>query len=128
GHQCVDWPVLATMATAWNERHVLQIGEFLPRAVFVFDADAGGDTGVARALQLFASQDMELSIATLPAGLDPCDLLVKDGPEPFRRVLESAVDALEFKLTQEASRQDVTTVEGARHVIDGVLGVLALAP
>ena len=55
----------------------------MPRVVLVFDADAGGDTGVDRALQLFASQDMELSIATLPAGLDPCDLLVKDGPEPF---------------------------------------------
>jgi DNA primase len=127
-HQCGICQVVATMGTALNERHVRQIRRFVPRVVLVFDADAGGDTGVDRALQLFASQDMELSIATLPAGLDPCDLLVKDGPEPFHRVLESAVDALEFKLTQEASRQDVTTVEGARHVIDGVLGVIALAP
>lgn len=127
-HQHGIAQVVATMGTALNERHVRQIRRFVPRVVLVFDADAGGDTGVERALHLFASQDVELAIATLPPGLDPCDLLVKEGPEPFRRVLESAVDALEYTLTEKISRQDVTTVEGARRVIDAVLGVIALAP
>jgi DNA primase len=126
-HQNGVAAVVATMGTALNERHVRQIRRFVPRVVLVFDADAGGDTGVERALHLFASQDMELAVATLPPGLDPCDLLVKEGPGPFRRVLESAVDALEYTLTQKASREDVTTVEGARRVIDAVLGVIALA-
>jgi DNA primase len=71
---------------------------------------------------------MDLAVATLPSGLDPCDLLVRDGPEPFRRVLENAVDALEFKLNQAVVREDTATVEGARRVIDAVLGVIALAP
>lgn len=126
-HQHGVQPVVATMGTALNERHVRQIRRFVPRVVLVFDADAGGDTGVDRALQLFASQDMDLAVATLPEGLDPCDLLVRDGPAPFVRVLESAVDALEFKLSQQVARQDVATVEGARRVVDGVLGVIALA-
>jgi DNA primase len=127
-HQVGICQVVATMGTALNERHVRQIRRFVPRVVLVFDADAGGDTGVERALELFASHDMDLAVATLPAGLDPCDLLVRDGPEPFRRVLESAVDALEFTLTRMVSREDTTTVEGSRRVVDAVLGVIALAP
>jgi DNA primase len=127
-HQTGVPQVVATMGTALNDRHVRQIRRFVPRVVLVFDADDGGDRGVDRALELFVSHDMELAVATLPAGLDPCDLLVRDGPEPFRRVLESAVDVLEFKLNREMTREDTKTVEGSRRVIDAVLGTIALSP
>jgi DNA primase len=127
-HQMGVPQVVATMGTALNSRHVSQLRRFVPRVVLVFDGDAGGATGVDRALEIFASHDMELAIATLPAGLDPCDLLVQEGADAFRRVLESAVDALEFKLTQMVTVEDTTGVEGRRRVVDSVLGVIALAP
>ena len=76
-HQMGVGQVVATMGTALNARHVQQLRRFAPRVVLVFDADAGGDTGVDRALEMFASHDMDLAIATLPDGLDPCDLLVR---------------------------------------------------
>jgi DNA primase len=126
-HQLGVPQVVATMGTALNARHVHQIRRFVKRVVLVFDADAGGETGVDRALEIFASQDMELSIATLPAGLDPCDMLLRDGADAFRRVLESAKDALEFKLTQMVTRENTASVEGHRRVLDAVLGVIALA-
>src|SRR5262249_6082076 len=94
----------------------------------VFDADAGGDTGVDRALELFASEEVDLQIAALPPGMDPCDLLVEQGPEAFRAVLERAVDALEFKLTRVLSGETAGGVEGRRRAVDAVLGVIALAP
>ena len=103
-HQMGVGHVVATMGTALNARHVQQLRRFAPRVVLVFDADAGGDTGVDRALEIFASQDVDLAVATLPAGLDPCDLLVQQGPDAFRTVLDGAVDALEFKLNQRAGR------------------------
>jgi DNA primase len=71
---------------------------------------------------------MDLSIAALPAGLDPCDLLVQRGADPFRRVLESATDALEFKLDGMIRREGTSSVEGRRRILDAVLGVIALAP
>lgn len=126
-HQLGVSQVVATMGTALNERHIRQIRRFVSRVVLVFDADDGGDQGVDRALELFASNDMELAVATLPDGLDPCDLLVRDGAEPFRRVLESAVDALEFKLERMVAQEDTASVEGRRRVVDSVLGVIALA-
>jgi DNA primase len=97
--------------------------------VLVFDADAGGATGVDRALELFAGHDVELAIATLPVGLDPCDLLIQEGgADAFRLVLESAVDALEFKLEQALAREGSDSVEARRRVVEAVLGVIALAP
>lgn len=127
-HQLGVTQVVATMGTALNDRHLRQIRRFVPRVVLVFDADEGGDLGVDRALTLFATHDMDLSIAALPAGLDPCDLLVRQGADPFRRVLESATDALEFKLDGMIRREGTSSVEGRRRILDAVLGVIALAP
>ncbi len=125
-HQTGVPQVVATMGTALNAKHVHKLRMFAPRVVLVFDADAGGDTGVDRALEIFASQEVDLTVATLPDGLDPCDLLVARGAEPFKQALEGAVDALEFKLRQVTSGED--SVEGRRRAADAVLAIIALAP
>jgi DNA primase len=96
--------------------------------MLVFDADEGGETGVDRALEIFASQNIELRVASLPEGLDPCDLLVKHGAEPFQKALTDAVDALDFRLNQLLEREAGNGVEGQRRVIDAVLTVIAAAP
>ncbi|HLJ96762.1 MAG TPA: DNA primase [Gemmataceae bacterium] len=127
-HQMGIGHVVATMGTALNGRHVQQLRRFVPRVVLVFDADAGGSTGVDRALQIFVSHNTDLAIATLPEGLDPCDLLLEQGPEAFRAALANAVDALEFKLQQVLAAPTAQGVEGRRRAVDSVLGVIALAP
>jgi DNA primase len=127
-HQHGVTNVVATMGTALNARHVKNLRRFVPRVVLVFDADAGGDTGVDRALEIFVGQEMDLRIATLPEGLDPCDLLVKHGVEPFQLALTNAVDALDYKLTRVLGREESAGVEGRRRALDAVLAVIALAP
>jgi DNA primase len=120
--------VVATMGTALNARHVQQIKRFAARVVLVFDADAGGVTGIDRALEIFAGHDVDLAIATLPEGLDPCDLLVRQGADAFRQVLDAAVDALEFKLNQVLPRSGSPGIEESRRAVEAVLGIIALAP
>ncbi len=126
-HQLGITNVVATMGTALNDRHVKQLRRFVSKVILVFDADAGGEQGVDRALELFAAHDMELSVATLPVGLDPCDLLVRSGAEPFLRILAAAIDALEFKLNGMLSREETSSVEGRKRVAEAVLKVIAPA-
>ena len=127
-HQTGVGSVVATMGTALNARHVHQLRRFAPRVVLVYDADAGGAGGVDRALEIFVSNDVELAIATLPEGLDPCDLLVRQGPEAFRQALAEAVDVLDYKLTLLLARESGNGIEATRRVVDAILGLLALAP
>jgi DNA primase len=127
-HQLGVAPVVATMGTALNGRHVQNLRRFAPRVVLVFDADAGGTTGVDRALEIFASHDLDLRIATLPEDLDPCDLLVQQGADAFREVLDKATDALEFKLESVLGGRTHLGVEESRRAVDAVLAVIALAP
>jgi DNA primase len=126
-HQAGVLNVVATMGTALNESHVRQLRRFVPKVVLVFDADAGGETGVDRALEIFVGCDVELAIATLPEGLDPCDLITNHGVDPFKRALASAVDALDFKLSHLFAKAG-NSVEGTKRIVDEILGIMALAP
>lgn len=128
-HQCGVPQVVATMGTALNARHVAQLSRYAPKVVLLYDADAGGFAGVDRALELFVSQDVELAVATLPDGLDPCDLLVTPGGiETFKEVLTSAADALDFKLNKLLERDPTPSDATKLRIIDDILGVMASAP
>ncbi|NBT61379.1 MAG: DNA primase [Planctomycetia bacterium] len=105
-HQMGVGNIVATMGTAINARHLRQLRRWTSKVVLVFDADAGGEQGVDRALELFVTNDMDLAIAT------------------------RAVDALEFKLSSilaEISR-DGASVETKRKATDSILSVLARIP
>jgi DNA primase len=117
--------VVATMGTALNEAHVRQLRRFVPKAVLVFDADAGGATGVDRALEIFVACDVELAIATLPDGLDPYDLLATQGADALRRVLAGAVPVLDFKARRELAAAG-ESIEGRRQAMEKLCRLLAL--
>ena len=127
-HQYDIANVVATMGTALNARHVQKLKGLAPRVVLVFDADAGGETGVDRAMEVFVSHDVDLGVATLPEGLDPCDLLVAQGPEPFQKALDAAIDVFEFKLQRVWATGAQGGVEGQRRAVEQMLEILARGP
>lgn len=125
-HGCTS--VVATMGTALTASHVSQLKRYAPKVILVYDADAGGMTGVDRALELFVGQDVELAVVSLPDQLDPADLLTREGGAgEFQRCLATAKDALEFKLDALLAKSD-GGIEGMRRIVDAVLGVMAAAP
>jgi DNA primase len=127
-HQSGVTNVVATLGTALTADHIKKMRRFAPRVVLVYDADAGGTTGVDRALELFLREDLDLAIASLPDGLDPFDLLVQQGATPFREALTSAKDVLDYKLDQLLSRDAERGVAADRRAVEAVLGILALTP
>ncbi len=127
-HQMGVTNVVATLGTALTSDHIRQIRRFAPRVVLVYDADAGGTTGVDRALELFLREDLDLAIASLPDGLDPFDLFVQQGPEPFRQAMSSAKDVLDFKLDQLLTRDGEQGFVADRRAVEAVLAMLALSP
>ncbi len=129
-HQCGVPQVVATMGTALNARHVAQLQRFtVPKVILVFDADNAGQKAWDKAMQaILVERDVEIAIASLPSGLDPCDLLSQqDGTEYFQKALREAKDALDYRLDWLFARSPSNTVESTRRIIDDILGVMALA-
>ncbi len=127
-HQYGIRQAVATMGTALNARHVRTLRRFVPRVTLLYDADAGGQGGVQRALEIFAASDIDLRIATLPEGLDPCDLLVSKGPSQLEKILSGAEDAIDHALRVEFANAEEMTVQQKQQAVERVLGILARVP
>jgi DNA primase len=132
-HQHGLGQVVATMGTALNARHIKTIRNVAARVVLVFDADAGGEGGVDRALEVFVANDLDLRIATLPEGLDPCDLFVKFGREEGTRIFleaveQKAIDVFEHKLQRVWAKHASGGLEGQRLATEEMLKILAKSP
>jgi DNA primase len=58
------------------------------------------------------NEELEIRVARLPAGLDPCDFIVERGGEVFRRLVEESIGFFEFRLELARRENDQTTIEG----------------
>ncbi|MDP6544413.1 MAG: DNA primase [Phycisphaerae bacterium] len=88
--------VVASLGTALTERHVRLLGRYAREVVLVFDADQAGATAAERAMEVFLAQQLGIRVATVPAGKDPCDYCLAEGPEAFEKLVAEAPDAMQY--------------------------------
>ncbi len=88
--------VVATLGTALTDRHVRLLSRYAREVVLVFDADEAGTAATERALEIFLAQQVQVRVATIPSGKDPCDYCLSDGVEAFGKLVKEAPDALRY--------------------------------
>ena len=127
-HQVGLTNVVGTLGTALRDEHVTSLRRLADRVVLVFDGDDAGQTAADRSLEFFLGHEVDLRVLTLPDGLDPCDFLLQNGAEPFRLLIDSAPDALEFAIDRAGLLHDLDSAEGARQASEWILSILGKVP
>jgi DNA primase len=133
-HGCDN--VVATLGTALTRDHIQLLRRFAERVDVVFDSDAAGQNAAERSMEIFLSEGVgefvaagfDVRIVTLASGMDPCELIQKDGPDVFRKYVDDAVDVFSHKIKIAESRYDLTTVDGKTKAVDEVLSLVVLIP
>lgn len=95
-HQSGLRDAIATLGTAFTDEHAQLLRRYVDTVVLVFDGDEAGQAAAGRALEAALASRLDVRIAVLPAGQDPCDLLLAKGPAALTERLNSACGALEF--------------------------------
>ncbi|WP_165247429.1 DNA primase [Paludisphaera soli] len=127
-HQVGLANVVATLGTAFGDDHVPMLRRLADRAVLVYDGDEAGQSAAERALEIFLGHELDVRVLSLPSGLDPCDFLLSEGADAFRKLAADALDPLAFVLNRARSRFDLDSIEGARRGAEWVLGILCRVP
>jgi DNA primase len=111
-HQAGVSETLAVLGTALTQEHAGQVARLCERVILVFDADEAGQRSAARSVEVLLGQDIEIRVADLPSGQDPCQFIVERGAEAFRKRLEESVGFFEFRLALARQAHDTSTLEG----------------
>jgi DNA primase len=127
-HQVGLCNVVGTLGTALGEDHVRGLRRLADLVVLVFDGDDAGQSAADRSLELFLGNELDVRVLSLPAGLDPCDFLLKEGAQAFRQLAERAADPLAFALDRAQARFDLGSIEGSRRAAEWVLAILSRIP
>ncbi len=123
-HQNGFTNVVASMGTALTAQQVEQLTKLAKNYVLALDADAAGQEATLRSLKSSWKGVDNVRIALLPFGKDP-DELIRQAPEKWPEVIESAETKIEFFLRLLPPRYDLTAPEGQRTLTEE-LGPLVL--
>ena len=144
-HQHGITNVVASMGTALTRKQFRTFRRLTKRLVLALDADAAGDRGTLRGLDVaqeamdhrtvpvpsakggirYEEQlDAEILILTLPGGLDP-DGVIRADPSMWKRLVEEALPLMEYYFKALLDGLDLATARGKSEAADRLLPIIA---
>ena len=143
-HQDDHVNVVATLGTALTEQQLRIIKRVTGNLILALDADTAGELATARGLErareVFGEErvvptsrglmrlerqlNANIQIASLPAGLDPAELIGKD-LEEWRRLIDQAKPIVEFYIERGLADVDSNSSKEVSKAVRGLLPILS---
>jgi DNA primase len=127
-HQFGVSNVVATLGTSFTIGHARILRRYAKKVVLLFDSDTAGLEAANRALGVALGSHIDIAIASVPQGKDPCDFLLAQGKEPFEKLIDNATDVFTFKWARlNANLGSQPTLAGKKQAVDEYLDAIATA-
>ena len=125
-HQFGCANVVATLGTSFTTGQGRILRRYAKKVILIFDSDVAGIEAANRALEVCISQHIDIKLASVPEGKDPCDFLLTAGKEQFEQLIDEAVDVFEFKWNRLVESFDSDeTLAGRKKAIEEFLQTIA---
>jgi DNA primase len=120
--------VVAVLGTALGERHAKLLRRYSDRIVLVLDGDDAGRRRADEILDVILAEPIDVRIARLPSGVDPCEFVLDNGRDAFEALVASACDPLDYRLDEIVARLPPDAGDDAALAgVESVLKALATA-
>ena len=127
-HQFGCCNVVATLGTSFTSGHGRILRRYAKKVVLIFDSDVAGIEAANRALDVCLSQHIDIKLASVPEGKDPCDFLLAAGKERFEQLVDHAVEVFRFKWNRLMENfENDQTFAGNKAAIEEFLQTIATA-
>jgi len=127
-HQFGCSNVVAALGTSFTTGQGRILRRYAKKVVLIFDSDTAGIEAANRALEVCLSQRIDIKLASVSEGKDPCDFLLTAGKERFEQLADEAVDVFQFKwnrLMESFGRDE--TLAGKKLAIEEFLQTIAMS-
>jgi hypothetical protein len=111
-HQSGIAGAVAPLGTALTDEQAALLSRFASRALVVFDGDQAGQKASEKAALTLARAGLSVDMLVLPAGTDPADIMLTEGPGALNDLTKSGRSALAVLVDRAKERFEVSTPEG----------------
>ena len=132
-HQAGIREAVAIMGTAMTQEQLAElakVGDSNRRGtVFLaLDADRAGREAMLRAARLAEDRGVDLRVIDMPEGLDPADLVGRDGAYSFVQRMDRAVPMIEFQVRRVLADADLDTPSGRDQALGEARKLISAVP
>ena len=119
---------VAIMGTALTPDQLTELGRAATTVLMALDADASGQDAMLRAARAASERGIELRVLALPEGTDPADLVAREDPAAFERLLDGALSVPEFEAERVLAEADLGTPRGRDRALERLRPLVAETP
>lgn len=116
--------VVASMGTSLTKDQARLAKRYADDVFISYDGDFAGQKGAIRGLEILRDEQVNVRVVPLPEGLDPDDVIKRQGPEGYRACLDAAMPLVDFKLDVLSRRYDLSRTEEKHAYIAEALKVI----
>ena len=121
-------PAVASCGTAVTAQQARLLRRFASKVIVSFDPDTAGRTAAARTGELLIGEELQVNIATLPAGEDPDTCVRRHGVARYAEALRTSRPYLDYVLDDAAEGRDLSRNAHRRAFLSDMLAVARSIP
>ncbi len=124
-HQAGMQNAVGSMGTALTADQIAELDRMANTVLLALDADSAGQEAMLKAATLARKRKLELKVVPLPPGMDPAELLQREGPQAMTDAIARAVPFVRFRLERVLEGGDDSSPEGRDRILEELRPVFA---
>jgi DNA primase len=119
---------VASLGTALTSRQVKLLERRTKKLYVGYDSDSAGIRATLKAINALRDTDIEVLILNMPSGLDPDDLIKKEGPEGFQKALTTSMRIEEYLSEAVCKGEDLSSSHGRERALRKLMPLFSQLP
>ena len=116
--------VVASMGTSLTKEQARLAKRYTENVFISYDGDFAGQKANLRGLEILKQEGLKVRVVPLPEGMDPDDVIQKEGAEGYRACLDKAMPLIDFRLFAARRKYDLGKTDEKREYVAEALAVV----
>lgn len=124
-HQAGFDNAVASLGTALTPEQAMLIKRYYNDIVLIYDSDNAGTNAARRGIPILEQAGLKVKVLRIPGAKDPDEYMKKNSAEDFQKLIDNAMDPIEFELLVLNAREGADTADGRVEIVKGMAARLA---
>ncbi|ADK81201.1 DNA primase [Sediminispirochaeta smaragdinae] len=111
---------VAPLGTAFTAEQGRLLKRYVNEVVLLFDGDSAGIAAARKSIPVIETAGLEGSVVELPGGLDPADMLKKEGQDSLIKSIKYSINSFEYLVKSALKEKSARQPGGEREVVAAV--------